>query len=390
MKKPIILVLFFPIFYLGCQCGLGDYVYNAPEKINDGLEVGNLSEVNIDTSLISDAVKRIAAGCFKEIHSLLIFKDNKLVLEEYFPGHQYQWDGLGHHGAWVDWDKDKLHHVQSVTKSFTSGCIGIAIDQGFIENANQSIFDYLPNHQQFNTGGKNKITIEHLLTMTSGLEGNEWTLPYSYLENPIIALWLPPCEDPVSCILEKPLSHEPGTHFSYFGGHQILLGEILKYASGLTIDEFSKKYLFEKLQVDTVEWAVRFDNGVFEAAGGLKLTPRAMLKMGIAYLNNGKWQGAQIASENWVEKSATTYPGNEDIDVPGTDTRKSGYSYSWWTEGFSIDGRKIDAYHAGGWGGQKIMVISDLNTVIVFTGGTYTSKTKETKVLKKYILPAII
>ena len=366
------------------------YTYEVPERISDGLEVGAIVESGIDTSLVFEAVRKIAAGRFKEIHSMLIYKNNKLVLEEYFPGHQYQWDGPNHHGAWVNWEKDRLHHVQSVTKSFTSACVGMAIDHGFIKNVHQSIFDYLPNHQQFNTDGKNKITIEHLLTMTSGLEGNEWRSPYSDLENPIIALWVPPCDDPITCILEKPLLHEPGTHFSYFGGHQILLGEIIKYATGMAIDEFSKKYLFEKLQVDSVEWAVRFENGVFEAGGGLKLTPRAMVKMGVAYLNNGIWLSERIVSENWVEKSATHYPGNVNINVPGTNNRNTGYSYSWWTDQFSVKGKTINAYHAGGWGGQKIMVVPEYNAVIVFTGGAFTYKPRENKVLKKYILPALL
>ena len=82
-----------------------------------------------------------------------------------------------------------MHVCQSVTKSITSACIGIAIDKGFIENVHQSIFDYLPEYQHLNTDGKNKITIENLLTMTSGLEWMEWNAPYSSRENPVIEIW---------------------------------------------------------------------------------------------------------------------------------------------------------------------------------------------------------
>jgi len=92
------------------------------------------------------------------------------VLEEYFPGHKYQWDAPYHLGEWVSWDRDMSHHLMSSTKSITSALIGIAIDHGFIHSVDQSIFDYLPDHKLLCTGGKEKITIEHLLTMTSGLE----------------------------------------------------------------------------------------------------------------------------------------------------------------------------------------------------------------------------
>ena len=71
---------------------------------------------------------------------MIIFKDNKLVFEEYFQGHRYKWDGANHHGEWINWDKSTLHGVKSVSKSITSLCIGIAIDKGFIKSVHQSIF----------------------------------------------------------------------------------------------------------------------------------------------------------------------------------------------------------------------------------------------------------
>ena len=100
--------------------------------------------MNIDSVLIEKAVSEIYSGKYKEVHSMLIFKDDKLVLEEYFTGHDYQWDAPNHHGELVTWDRSMQHCLHSVTKSIISICIGIAIDQGFIESVHQSIFDYLP------------------------------------------------------------------------------------------------------------------------------------------------------------------------------------------------------------------------------------------------------
>jgi CubicO group peptidase (beta-lactamase class C family) len=365
------------------------YTYRPPENINNGLDVGTLDEVNIDLELIEQAVNDINRGKYREVHSVLIFKDGKLVLEEYFEGHRYQWDGPNHHGELVTWNRSMLHDIKSDTKSVVSICIGIAIDEGFIESIHQSIFDYLPEHQHLNTDGKDRITIEHLLTMTSGLEWDEWSAPLSSRDNDIIEIWFQDAEegkDPLTFILEKPLVDEPGTSFTYSGGNMIVLGEIIRNATNMYIDEFSTKYLFEPLGIDSSNWTVRYTDGVIEAAGSLEIRPRAMVKIGVTFLNEGVWNGEQIVSEEWVEKSATPYADNKGIDIPGTDKRNVGYSYSWWTKEYP----ESDAFYAGGWGGQNIFVFPDLNTVVVTTGGTYTRTTRIMSLLERHIIPALI
>jgi CubicO group peptidase (beta-lactamase class C family) len=397
MKKALLLISILSILSLlivSCQLEpSSQYTYQPPEDTNDGLDVGSLHEVNIDATLIEKAVNDINRGKYKEVHSMLIFKDDKLVLEEYFAGHKYQWDGPAHHGELVTWDRDMEHAVQSVTKSATSACIGIAIDKGFIGSVHQSIFDYLPEHQHLNTDGKDKITIEHLLTMTSGLEWMEWNAPYSSRDNPIIEIWFQEAEqnkDPFTFILEGSLVDEPGTSFRYYGGNQIVLGGVIENATKMNIDEFSGKYLFSPLGIDSFDWWSRFESGVIEAAGGLKITPRDMVKIGVTYLNNGVWNGKQIISEQWVKKSANSYRDNKGINVPGTDKKNVGYSYSWWTTKFSDSGKETEMFYAAGWGGQHIMVFPDLNAVFVTTGGAYTSTVKIFTLLEKYIIPALI
>ncbi len=368
------------------------YTYRPPENINDGLEVGTLDEVSIDSELIGKAWSDISRGRYGEVHSVLIFKDGKLVLEEYFEGHRYEWDASNHHGELVTWNRSMPHVLQSVTKSITSACIGIAIDNGFIESVHQSIFDYLPEHHHLNTDGKDQITIEHLLTMTPGLEWMEWNAPYSSRDNPIIEIWFQDEEQnkhPFTFVLEGSLIDEPGTSFRYFGGNQIVLGGIIENATGMDIDEFSEEYLFEPLGIDSFDWWLRYPSGVIEAAGGLKMTPRDMVKIGATYLNSGIWDGEPIVSEEWVEETAAPYGNNRGIDVPGTDKRDVGYSYSWWTKTFTKSGEEIDIFYASGWGGQNIFVLPDLNTVVAFTGGTYTRTVKTFTLLERYIIPAL-
>ena len=167
----------------------------------------------------------------------------------------------------------------------------------------------------------------------------------------------------------------------------ILLGEILKNATNLTIDDLSKKYLFEPLAVDTFEWAVKFDNGV--DANTLKLRPPDMLKIGITFLDQGVWKGERIISKTWVYQSAHAFGKNKGINIPGEASGRNGYSYSWWIKTFRHHGEQLTMFSAGGWGGQHIMVIPAIKTVIVFTGGNYVTRRPPYKILKKFILPAV-
>ncbi|GAI97142.1 unnamed protein product [marine sediment metagenome] len=140
----------------------------------------------------------------------------------------------------------------------------------------------------------------------------------------------------------------------------------------MNIDEFSGKYLFEPLGISPYYWS-QYKNGVVDTAGSLKITPRDMTKIGVTFLNKGIWNGEQIISEQWVDKSAVSYPGNSWLSNWDDHWGMRGYSYSWWTHTFVKSGKRINMFYAAGWGGQYIMVIPELNTVVVFTGGNYLS-----------------
>ncbi len=371
-----------------------NYTYQPPQQTDDGFDVGTLEEVEMNSALIAKAVGRIKDGRFGEIHSMLIFKDDRLVFEEYFPGHDFQWDGPNFHGAWVIWDRDTEHDIASVGKSITSACVGIAIEKGFIESVEQPMFEYLPEYRHLEAAGKGQITIEHLVTMTSGLEWDEWGSSLADTNNDLIALWF--CDDPVACILENPLVSEPGADFTYNSGNTVLLGAIIKNATGKDIEAFSAEYLFEPMGIDPVAWSWINDDVVY-AGGGQRMTPREMLKFGVTYLNHGLWDGQRIVPEQWVENSAKPFPG------PGSSWRNSawrpvplddgtrgqrGYSYAWFTHIYSHSGEKLPSYWATGFGGQKIIVFPEQDTVVVFTSGNYEMPSSNAEILADYVIPA--
>jgi len=390
-QQKMKLTLLFFVLFLTANCdnnSSSQPVTSAPLELSDGLKVGELTEVGLDQDLLRKAVSRIERGKYGEVHSMLIYKNEMLVFEEYFQGHQYQWDAPGHKADLVSWDREMQHCIHSDTKSITSLCIGIAIDKGFINSVNQSIFDYLPDHQYLNNNNREFVTIEHLLTMTSGFRWEEWGVSLASVENDQIGIWF--WEDgPMDYVLSRDLVAVPGTHFNYSGGDIQILVEILKNATGMNVDEFSGKYLFEPLGITNYDWWLVFPSGEIQGAGGLKLIPRDMLKIGVMMLNKGLWEGKRIISESWVSKCRTAYL-ESNIKVPGEDAGKVGYGYTWWTKEIKFRREKISIYFALGWGGQKIIVLPDVDMVVVFTGANYNTKVHEFHILEKYILSAVI
>jgi len=387
--KTIILTVLTLLINTSCSNDQSDnYSYKPPEFTNDGLQVANLNDSGIDPQMIAKAGERIKKGKYGEIHSMLIYKDDRLVFEDYYQGHTYQWDAPGHKGSYVAWNSDMPHCIHSDTKSITSLCIGVAIDLGYISDVKQSIFDYLPDYQHLRTKQNEKITIENLLTMTSGLQWEEWKISLGSIKNDQIAIWFYE-GGPIKYVLGKPMVAEPGKRFNYSGGDIQLLAEILKNATGMALDDFSAKYIFEPMGIKKYDWYLVFPTGEIQAAGGLKLTPREMVKIGAMMLNKGVYGGKRIISEEWVEKCLYPYRQNINIKVPGEDIGKVGYSYNWWTKTSTSRKKEADLFFALGWGGQKIIVVPDLEMIVVFTGANYTSKVHQFEILERFIMPSI-
>lgn len=295
------------LFLAGCAGAPVAQEYRAPATAEDGLPVASPAEVGVDVAPLLQAASDISEGQYGEIHSLLLLKDDRLVFEAYFPGHDYVWDAPGFHGPRVNWDREMAHNVHSVGKSITSACVGIAIDKGFIGGVDASIWDYLPEHRYLNTEGKDRITIEHLLAMTSGLEWDEWGASYKDANNDVIAMWVASA-DPIVYVLAKPMVSDPGAKFNYSGGNMVVLGEIIRNATGMDIEAFSGAHLFAPLGIDPPEWSWINDDVVY-AGGDQRMTPLEMLILGALYLNEGVWGGERVLPQAWVGRSASPCPG---------------------------------------------------------------------------------
>ena len=256
------------------------------------------------------------------IHSVMIIRNGHIVLEVYV--HPYT--------------ADDLHDLRSVTKSHTSTLIGMAIERGAIQGVEAKAYDFFPDQNP--DDGKRQITLEHLLTMSSGLlAGDDVTIPELFIS-----------EDPLRMALAQPMRVDPGTEFEYSTAGSHIVAGIFHAATGQQPADFAREHLFTPIGVNHFVWQTD-QQGLSNGGYGLWLRPRDMARTGYLYLNQGNWNGQQIVPAEWVAAS----------------TRATGpatyYGYHWWLP--EVEGPR--RYLAGGYGGQNIVVVPETNLNVVIT-----------------------
>ena len=343
----------------------GGYSYRVPEQTDDGWETASLADVGMDEAPIVDLMNALSRRNEDNIHGIVVIKDGRLVLEEYFSGEDLDLtEGLNFVNK--DFDRDTLHCQASASKSITSILLGIAIDQGLVRGVQEKILSFFPEHSDLKDDAKDEITLGHMLSMSSGIPWNEG-YPYTDPRNDLNQMFYG--ADPVRYVLEKPVVAPPGSEFIYNSGTTNLLGEVVRKSTGQTLLDFARQHLFAPLGIASADW-IPFPNAphMAVASSTLYLRPRDMAKIGQLYLQKGAWKGERIVSEGWVAESTREYirVPTSSSPIPGL---IEGYGYQWWRGIFS--NRNIETYFAAGWGGQFIFVLSDLDMVVVLTGGQF-------------------
>lgn len=243
------------------------------------------------------------------------------------------------------YDENSVFVLNSASKSVTSALIGIAVDMGLIESVDVPISTYFPQVLE-NGGYWAEITIRHLLTHTSGIDMSDTADWYDWRSS---ANW-------VQYILDRSVTSRPGTVFNYSTGNTHLLSAILQQASGMTLEEFGKRYLFDPMEMNSA--SVSADaQGISDGGNGVSMNIYDMAKFGMLYLNGGEWQGSQLVSQDWVTQSTTVQFEH--------DSGSADYGYQWWVRTFGD--HDYPAYFAQGHAGQYIFVVPDLQLVIAMT-----------------------
>lgn len=345
----------------------GGYVYQPPEERTDGWESAHLAEVGIDVQLISDLVDRIRQGRYGDVHDILVVKDGKLVLEEYF-----RVDGSMYGPAVEQEYRDRVHILASATKSVTSILIGLAIDEGFIESVEVPVHTFFPEYEAIIDERARRVLLKHFLTMTAGLQWDP--------SRDIDRMWSG--EDIIALVLGRPVVAEPGDEFVYSNGISTVLGAIVARASHMDVAAFSEEYLFSRIGIEEYHWQ-DYPDGTTDTDGNLALRPRDLAKIGQMVLDNGRYNGEQIVSEEWVRESTARR-----VEQPD----QRWYGYQWWQTDFEVEGRTISGIHAWGWGGQYAFIFPEFAMVFVAHGANFDDYGEEGpfRMLETYILPAVL
>jgi len=266
--------------------------------------------------------------------SLTIIKNDTIVFERYYKGRK----------------PEEIQTVFSITKSFVSALTGIAIAEGKIKSIDQPVSDFIP---EFSKGMLAKITIQHLLNMTSGLNEADY-------KNTVKLGLFYYAKDQNKMVRKLKSRYEPGTHFQYSSMSTQLLGMCLEKATGSLLQDYFREKIWDPMGMEFSGSFSLDRRGHAKAFGGIATTPIDLAKFGLMYLHDGKWNGKQIVPEDWVKLSSVRDTLNG---------RSSAYGNCFWQDTYPLE----DAIHktdflAGGYRGQIIYVNPENNTVIVRTG----------------------
>ncbi|MDW0117194.1 serine hydrolase [Sporosarcina thermotolerans] len=283
----------------------------------------------------------------KKLHGLLIIRNGHIIAEKYtFP-----------------YNEKFTHNTYSVTKSLTSAIAGIALDEGII-NHNDRVLDYFPDMTFGNMSEKKEnMTIEQLLLMKTGIQWPEWDS-----DKQIFEVW-ENSESLLQYYLDQPIIKEQVGKWNYDTGAVYVLGAIIERASGMTLNEYGKEKIFDRIGMDSLQFHVTND-GIAHGGTYSQMTPRDMARFGYLYLHDGKWDGEQIVPKEWVKESLH----------PHTELGMTDYGYYFYLS----EGENGREFSARGAFGQWIIVVPELELIVIETG-----KDSERLSIRDYIGPAI-
>jgi CubicO group peptidase (beta-lactamase class C family) len=346
------------------------YTYRAPPERSDGWPAGTLEQARIDRPAIEKFVQMlidmpIESVRTPEVHGVLIAREGKLVLEEYFHGEH----------------RDRMHETRSAAKSLTATVVGAAIQAGAPLQLSTSVYTAM------NSGTamaeldpqKRAMTLEHLLMMRSGYFCDDTNPNAPGNEDAMLDQSEEP--DYYKYTLRLPLDRDPGAKGVYCSIDPNLALGVLGRATGESPLDVYHRLIGEPLGIATYGWPLS-PAGQPYGGGGVWMQPRDFMKLGQVMLDGGSWHGRRILGADFAKRAG----------APLHDLRGIQYGYLWWSIEYPYKDRKVRAFFAGGNGGQVVMVIPDLALVIAAFGGNYADRASlilQQEYVPRYILPAV-
>jgi len=333
-----------------------EFTYQTPLQIDDGWNVASLADEGVNKEIINDMMTAILAGKYPNLISIVLIRNGRLILEEFSYYNNRYW----------------LQEFRSAGKSVTSVLMGIAFDKGFLKGVDVKLLDFFPEFEKEANWDRRKdeVSLHHVLSMRWGFDQSGPANKTGWYT-----------EDWIEKILKLPLINEPGEKFEYHSAAPALCGPILENVTGMPVTEFAKEYLFGPLQISDYLWHTLSDGNTL-TAGGMYMRPRDMAKIGYLVINRGQWHGRQILSEKWIDISTKPYTSDDEM----------GYGYYWWLSKYKGRDKTFGTIFAAGHGGQRVMVVPELDLVAVFTSkpdDNPKGHQRIIKIMEKYLIPSM-
>jgi CubicO group peptidase (beta-lactamase class C family) len=308
----------------------------------------------------------VQANLLGFVDGLLVIRNGFIVAEEYYNGYSV----------------NTPHNIKSVSKSFLSVIVGLANEQGYIENLDQKVLDYFPEYAHAGMDEKiDDVTIRHLLTMQMGIDSESDRNYELYSQIYRSDNW-------IKTTLELPLVYNPGEGMRYNTFQTHLLSAIITKTTGKSTLQYAKDNLFTPIGIDIDDWE-QGPQGYYFGGNSMYFTPREMATLGLLYLNDGRLNDNQIVPGDWIDISVTKTWAD---DSPGWGVLTNyNYGYLWWLGQIN----NYELFMALGYGGQTVLFFPELDLIVVSTAEEDVPPDADQerpilKIVSEYILAAII
>ncbi len=327
-----------------------------------GFQNVGLIEVGINPDSIKNLLNLINTTPPNDFRGLVVIKDSKLVLEEYFNTY---------------W-RATIHDIRSAGKSVTALLLGIAIDKGLVKDVEQNIYAFFPEYESAN---HKEIKIKHLLIMSSGLDAD--VFDENSEGNGLN--WIAK-DDWVKHLMQLSIKFKPGEEWVYNDAAAMLIGAIIEETSGQKLSDFANDNLFKPLGIKEYYWFTGSGNRT-GAMGNLYISTLDFAKIGLLVLNQGRWRGEQIISNSWIREISKPR-----LSIKGIDPFAKEYGYFWYLSDTMLNGQEFKYIYAAGNGGNLLFVVPEENLVVALTSSAYGQEYGQNRSnnIFQYILKSII
>ena len=344
-----------------------------PLEAGDGWRTAEAGSTGLDTSLLTELVASIAAtephGLREPyIHGLLIAHRGKLVLEEYFHGH----------------DREQPHDSRSAGKTIGSTLLGIALHNGTFESLDTPVYPLFGGVAEYANPDprKERLTLRHVVSMSPGLDCRDGNADSPGDEDRMQSQEAQ--LDWYRYTLDLPMLSAPGETSFYCTAGINLIGGAIQRATGMSLLRYFQESFADPLEISYYQMNLSPTEDAY-LGGGIRLRPRDFLKLGQVFLDGGVWKGKRLVSEEWVRQSAAAHASMN---------LQSDYGFGWWRQTFEVEGKSIETFYASGNGGQMLFVVPELDMTVMINAGNYsdgrTRNAFRDRFMGKYILPAAV